>query len=645
MLFILFFIPLVFLIVFLKLFRKEFLIEQFLYDRIIALQEYSDYVFYINKKYFLKPKKETGISSWASIDVFFNKLTASLTVFWIGLKISFATYVVFNPLIFFFVKFMNTELLKWFGFGFLRFSASIHTCSWIEAKLTEPFGEVNWMSRKASIYIDRDYIFSKKYKKTVFKPKNVTKKYFGWIYQLPYFLAKSVYLVGLLTFRPAEYDERGFLIYKVYHNNIASSLFMGADVIYFYLFITNQKTGDVRLYHLGPINTTKKLIRIGFKTKINKLELINSEFYFYRWYQPESVYFMLQAVYFFFKKSFFAFIVAFLFLFFSFSLFQVSLLKLAANWLIVLLFAYWLISGFNFFLKRYKYGKYSSALQRFWKRAFMCFWMIEGFLFILFFYYFLNSSAEPTFMYDQNSLYLEQLSSWNTFMLNAVLLVFVINIILILTLTIKNRSSKTSVIFLSIITLFFLITLLTESYQFYYVVNYYDDTIWTFSEEDNLWELEYDVPRTRTRNHYITLCILAKFWHFIFIFIVWVFCIMKFFELGKLSYNLISVNYQNAIILYIMNWLFMVSWAKWFLHRFFETPYTWFFTNNRAYTLKLLTTDIFALATNSYLTACSWMSFFKNSYVSSFHYFIVNSNFSFDRTSNLSLRFMQSLVN
>jgi hypothetical protein len=63
MLFILFFIPLVFLIVFLKLFRKEFLIEQFLYDRIIALQEYSDYVFYINKKYFLKPKKETGISS------------------------------------------------------------------------------------------------------------------------------------------------------------------------------------------------------------------------------------------------------------------------------------------------------------------------------------------------------------------------------------------------------------------------------------------------------------------------------------------------------------------------------------------------------------------------------------------------------
>jgi hypothetical protein len=82
--------------------------------------------------------------------------------------------------------------------------------------------------------------------------------------------------------RPAEYDERGYLIYKVYYNNISSSLFMGADVVYFYLFITNQKTGDVRLYHLGPINTIKKLIRIGFKTKINKLELINSEFYFYR---------------------------------------------------------------------------------------------------------------------------------------------------------------------------------------------------------------------------------------------------------------------------------------------------------------------------------------------------------------------------
>jgi len=634
-----------FLIVFLKLFRKNFLVEHFLFDRIIALQEYTDYIFYSNKKYFFKPKEEIGISSWASVDVFFSKLTASLTVFYVGLKCSFATYIVFNPLFFFFVKLMNTKLLKWFGFSYLRFSASVHTCSWIEAKLTDPIEEINWMSRKASIYIDRDYIFSKKYKKTVFKQKNITKKYFSWSYKYLYFLVKSIYLVGLLMLRPAEYDERGYLIYKVYYNNISSSLFMGADVVYFYLFITNQKTGDVRLYHLGPINTIKKLIRIGFKTKINKLELINSEFYFYRWYQLEGVYFLLQAVYFFLKKSFFAIIVSFLFLFYSFSLFHVSLLKLAANWLIVLLFAYWLISGFNFFLKRYRYGKYSSALQRFWKRAFMCFWMIEGFLFVLFFYYFLNSSAEPTFMYDQNSLYLEQLSSWATFMLNAVLLVFVINLILILTLTVKNRSSKTSVILLSFITLFFLTTLLTESYQFYYVVNYYDDSIWIFSEEDNLWELEYDIPRTRTKNHYITLCILAKFWHFIFIFIVWVFCIMKFFELGKLSYNLISINYQNVIILYIMNWLFMISWAKWFLHRFFETPYIWFFSSNRTFVLKLLTTDIFSLATKSYFVTWNWISFFKKSYTSSFHYFITSSSFSFDRTTNLNLRFLQSLIN
>jgi len=154
--------------------------------------------------------------------------------------------------------------------------------------------------------------------------------------------------------------------------------------------------------------------------------------------------------------------------------------------------------------------------------------------------------------------------------------------------------------------------------------------------------LEHDISRTRTKNHFTTLCILAKFWHFIFIFIVWVFCIMKFFELGKLSYNLISVNYQNIIILYIMNWLFMIDWIKWLLHRFFETAYFWFFTDNRSFIAKLLAYDILSLFSNSAASLLNKMHFFKRDYYSAFYYFNISSRFSFDRTTNLSLYFLKN---
>lgn len=645
MLFILFFVPVLFLVIYLKIFRKSFLIENFLFDRIAAVQEYTDFLFYSNKAYFVETRDERGINAWENVYILYIKLTASLNIFLISLKCAMAAFFVFNPLLLFFVRSMNTKLLRWLGLGYLRFSASIHACSWIQTKLTGPVGEINWMSRKSSMYIDRDYIFSKKYKKTNSKRKTVTKKLTNWPYRFFLYQLRSVLLTILLVLRPAEYDEKGYLIYRIYYTNITSSLFMGADVTYFYFFFTNQKTGIVHLYHIGPINTIKKLIRIGFKSRVNPWELTDIESLQLEWYRIQNLYLLWRSFYSFIKKSLLAIIISSSFLFFSFSLFQVSLLKLLANWTIILLFAYWLISGFNFFLKRYRYGKYTSALQRFWKRAFMCFWMIEGFLFILFFYYFLNSSAEPVFMYDQNSLYLNQLSDWNIFLSSAVLLVFVINLILILTLTAKNRSNKTSIVLLSFITLFFLTLLLSESYQFYYVVNFYDDSTWVFSEEDNLWELEHDTPRTRTKNHYVTLCILAKFWHFIFIAIVWIFCVMKFFELGKLNYNLISLNYQNVIILYVMNWLFMISWAKWFLHRFFEIPYFWFFASNRSFVIRLLVNDIFALIVNIYPVISNYISFFKKSYQTSFHYFITTSNFSFDRTATLNMRFIQSLIN
>jgi hypothetical protein len=45
--------------------------------------------------------------------------------------------------------------------------------------------------------------------------------------------------------------------------------------------------------------------------------------------------------------------------------FKLSLIKIVGGWSIVLLLIYWLLSGFNFFLKRYRFGKFTASLQRF----------------------------------------------------------------------------------------------------------------------------------------------------------------------------------------------------------------------------------------------------------------------------------------
>ena len=46
---------------------------------------------------------------------------------------------------------------------------------------------------------------------------------------------------------------------------------------------------------------------------------------------------------------------------------------------------YWLFAGFTFFLKKYRYRYFTSSLQRFWKRCFAIFWLLEFFLFFVYF--------------------------------------------------------------------------------------------------------------------------------------------------------------------------------------------------------------------------------------------------------------------
>jgi hypothetical protein len=123
----------------------------------------------------------------------------------------------------------------------------------------------------------------------------------------------------------------------------------------------------------------------------------------------------------------------------------------------------------------------------------------------------LNSSQEPVFMYDQASLYSHQTLELSNFLFSAALIAVGIFLLSALLLKIKTASFRQIFLTLTTCTLIYLYFLLSESYQFYYILNFYDDSVFVFSEDESAWELESDSPRTRTKNHFLTLTIIAKF--------------------------------------------------------------------------------------------------------------------------------------
>ena len=262
-----------------------------------------------------------------------------------------------------------------------------------------------------------------------------------------------------------------------------------------------------------------------------------------------------------------------------YNFFNIIALKQLAAWFIVGFMLLWLLSGFNFFLKRYKFGKFTTAVQRFWKRTNVYFWLIEGFLFAIFFYYYLNSSQEPAFMYDSASSNVDTMPLLSSAYESALVLLLIIFILYYLLINLSGLS--TAQCFAPLLITFFLslYIYIQESYQVYYVLTTFSEYYWNFNSDTMLWSLECDSPRLRVKTQYLMLCLIAKYWHFLFIFLSWVFILIKMFELRRISYTLLSLAIQNYIILFILNLLTLTSWVLWLVRRFYSVVYFWFFIN------------------------------------------------------------------
>nr|QBI37904.1 Ymf68 [Tetrahymena rostrata]QGS65283.1 Ymf68 [Tetrahymena rostrata] len=266
--------------------------------------------------------------------------------------------------------------------------------------------------------------------------------------------------------------------------------------------------------------------------------------------------------------------------------------KIILSWILVAMFLYWLISGFVFFIKKYQYSRFTAAIQRFWKRTYIIFWLIEAGTFSVFFYLTLNSSSEPVYMYDQIKIFKNNLFSWRWFLIKLLPSVSIILLGYYLQITLKwNLFNKQSTI-LFLITIILLYILWLEFYQFFHILSFYGNISWLYDYDEYIWTLEIDTRRTRLANNYISICLFAKFWHFVFITVFWIFFVLRINELGRIRYPLLVANVQNFIIIYIMSWAYMYPWLKFIFRKYLDVPYYWFFTNGRKLGIRVFFTDL-----------------------------------------------------
>ena len=332
------------------------------------------------------------------------------------------------------------------------------------------------------------------------------------------------------------------------------------------------------------------------------------------------------------------------FIYYTFFLKSLPFSKIFAGYILVGNMFYLLLSGFVFFIKKYQYRLYTSVIQRFWRRSLIIFWAIEGSLFTCFVYLIFNASQEPVHVYDNIQIYKTHFYSWRFFLIKMILSSLLIIFTYMLLLSIKwNTFSKTNNLALFITVILLYIAWL-EFYQFFHLMNSYGTTSWVYDFSEHLWNLELEFKRTRIVNHYVTIGLVAKFWHIVFAVVFWLFFLLRGLESSRYRYPLLAANLQNFLIVYFMGWLYMYPWFKFVLRKALDMPYFWFFVNNRKLGLFLFFNDI-----KLYFFGLSdfFSNFFKNSFFfknTSYYYwhessiFLNNTQFRKHNIRDLFLR-------
>lgn len=316
-------------------------------------------------------------------------------------------------------------------------------------------------------------------------------------------------------------------------------------------------------------------------------------------------------------------------------------------WIVVAMFSYWLLSGFVFFIKKYQFGKYTTSIQRFWRRSYILFWAIEFFLFSVYLYLTFNANQESFYMFDQIQLFKTHLFSWRSFLIKVFPLTFLLIFGYLFLLSIKWNVLSKHTVWLVLISIILTYTVWIEFYQFFHVVNFYGNFNWVYDVDERVWSLELEPRKTRTVNHYVMLMLILKFWHIVFIFGFWVFFVLRSLEIGRIRYPMLSANLQNFIILYLFAWVGMYPWVKFLLRRYLDMPYYWFYVNNRKLGYRVFFNDI-TLVYYALLDLFKFNYNFYNAFNQSFFYWTLSNDdvlYTSHRKSYIKNLILQSINN
>ena len=275
--------------------------------------------------------------------------------------------------------------------------------------------------------------------------------------------------------------------------------------------------------------------------------------------------------------------------------------KVLFQWFGVFMLAYWLISGFVFFIKKYQHGKYTSVIQRFWRRSFILFWVLELFLLFIVVFLTFNASQETYYMLDNSQIFKTHFLSWRIFLLKIIPMASLIILTFYLVIILKSNILSKTNFYILLVTMILTYICWLEFYHFFHVTNFYGNLVWQYDNNDKIWVIEQEVRRTRIVNHYMNFLVILKFLHILFIYTFWVFFVLRGQEIERYRYPLLSANIQNFIMLYLLTWIYMYPWFKWFYRRYFDLSYKWLYENNRVIGWRVFFNDIKILLTGFYL--------------------------------------------
>lgn len=247
-------------------------------------------------------------------------------------------------------------------------------------------------------------------------------------------------------------------------------------------------------------------------------------------------------------------------------------------------FTYLLTTTFIFFNKNLKFGKYTSAVQRFWKRSFALFWSLEIFLFAIVLYLLIFHYSESAYFFDW-SILMETYFAYSSF--------FLIQSCTVLLMLFLTHSLVYSFKYGST-TVFFVTQYLTYSVFLYYVYAEFFKMSAVLGAADiisnstnyNYKNIFYVTSsyldssvRVRTLVHYTSLFVILKFWHIFFIYCYFIYFFNKFSKPDSISYDSLSSLLTNFLFLFYFNCTFFIVYAKHVIVFFFSPCFSWFYIN------------------------------------------------------------------